>query len=102
MKITKKQIDNIFEFADDQSIAWLMLYELVYPNWNEINKLDGYPQVNEFTNEYIMSKFIELDKKYHPDVISGGLWLNLGFSSLNTHTLPDWEIVPCEYSLKDN
>jgi hypothetical protein len=60
MKITKNQIDNIFEFADDQSIAWLMLYELVFPNWHDIEKLDGYPQVNEFTNEYIFSKFIEV------------------------------------------
>ncbi len=100
MNISKQHIDNIFKFAEDQSTAWLMLYQLVYPNWDSIDKLDGYPQVNEKTNEYIMGKFIELDKKYHPDVISGGLWMNIGFSSLNTNLLSDWEVIPCEFTLK--
>lgn len=101
MKIKQQHIDNIFNFADNQSMAWSMLYQLVFPDWDNIDKLDGYPQVNENTNNYIMGKFIELDRKYHPNVIPGGLWLNLGFSSLNTKILPDWELIPCEYSLKE-
>ena len=98
--ISKDMIDNIFDFADNQHIAWKMLYELVYSNFNEIKKLDDYPRVNELTNNYIWMKFMRLDEKYHPEVISGGLWMNLGFGT--DESLSDWKIKPCGYTLCDN
>jgi len=95
--LTEKIVDDIFENADDQADAWLGLYKFVFPNWDEIKMLDGYPKVNEKTNKFLFMKFIAFDKNHHPDVIAGGLWMNRGFSTRETYTLPDWEVIPCEY-----
>ena len=100
VKLDKNTIDDIFNSSNNQHIAWLKLYKICYPEWDIIDELDNYPSVNEKTNDYIWLKFMELDKKYHPEVLSGGLWMNVGFACDNT--IPEWQVKPCGYTVKDN
>lgn len=96
--LDSNKIDEIFQENDHQIDVTIALYKLVYPNWNDITLVDGYPTINEFTSKYIMGKFIEFDKKYHPDVMNGGCWMNKGFSALYGESLKDWECIPANYS----
>jgi len=88
--VTKKIIDACFD-VDHQADAMVNLYKLVYPDWDSIRKIDGFPRAGKELCVYICRSFIKFDEKHHPDVIKGGLWFNNGFSSLNTDDL-DWEI----------
>lgn len=90
-KLTKETIDKVFEQFDHQTDVCIGIYKLVFPNWDNIEKVDGWPSISKNTNEYIMRKFISFDRIHHPDVIKGGIWLNYGFSSLNNN-VPDWMV----------
>ena len=90
VKVDKKIIDACFE-VEHQADAMVNLYKLVFPDWNEIAKIDGFPRCDKDLCVYICRCFIAFDEKHHPNVIKGGLWLNNGFSSLGADDL-DWEI----------
>jgi hypothetical protein len=77
--LSKDTIDTIFEMANEQGEYWLRLYNYAIPNWSTVFFINGYPKVNPETAEYIFGKAIEYDKVHHPDVLSGGLWLDYGF-----------------------
>lgn len=81
MEISKNQIDEIFADAEDQAEAFFGLYRLIYPNWDEIKQVIGYPKTSLELDCYIFDKFIELDREKHPGVLPGGLWMNRGFST---------------------
>lgn len=101
-KITKEFIDAAFE-CEHQSDALVTLYKFAFPDWDVIESVDGFPAVGEKASNYIWDKFIEFDKKHHPKVMAGGLWLNNGFSSQEGKRLGlgPWEIstdeVPVVY-----
>lgn len=81
-------IDKVFAEAKTQAEYWSGMYRLAFSDWDEIEEIEGYPTVSEKTGEYIMGKAIEWDDA-HPEmrgkgglkVMSGGLWMNKGFSS---------------------
>ena len=77
--LSKETIDTIFEMAKEQSDYALGLYTYVVDNWDAVISVNGYPKVNQETADYIFGKAIEYDKAHHPDVLSGGLWLDYGF-----------------------
>lgn len=91
IKVTKEQINKIFEGSKDQADACVGLYKLAFPDWNNINKIDGWPKIGQEMAEYLFRKWTEFDRKHHPDVMAGGLWLNKGFCTLNNDHL-EWEI----------
>ena len=91
IKVTRKEINKIFDEAEHQADVAIGLYKLAFPDWDDITKVDGFPKVSKSMNKHIFRKFIEFDEKHHPNVIKGGLWLNNGFSSLEADHL-DWEI----------
>lgn len=76
----RQQIDEIFDRYTNQWDVVVALYRLAHPDYDNIKKLVGWPRVGEELGDYIMQKFREFDRKYHPDVISGGAWFNYGFS----------------------
>jgi len=82
IKLDKKTIDNIFEKAQHQQDYVIGLYKIAFPNWSKIKQVHGYPTIHPKTNEYIFGKAIEFDKKHHPNIVNGGLWLNNGFSTI--------------------
>ena len=92
--LTKEQLQqrllDIFEKADHQNSALVGIYKLFIPDWEKIERLEGFPTVGQEMWCYICNLFIDFDQKCHPNVINGGLWINCGFSS--NPDLGPWEI----------
>jgi hypothetical protein len=66
------------------------IYKLVMPDWDNIEKIHGFPEAGNDLWKFICRQFIAFDEKHHPNVFKGGIWMNSGFSS-NGHLDP-WEI----------
>jgi len=86
----QERIDAIFEASENQVDAAIAVYTMAFPDWEKIVEIDGWPACGEKMHNYLFEKFISLDKKHHPDVFVGGLWMNRGFSV--DRKLGDWEI----------
>jgi len=99
IKFTKKIIDDIFAQHTHQSNVVVALYKLVFPDWDNIKQVHGWPSAGKELNKYIFKKFTTFDKKHHPDVFSSGLWLNNGFSTLDK-TVPDWSVTADDISVE--
>lgn len=94
IELTQETIDNLFKDATNQGDVLIALYKIAFPDWDNIRKLSGWPSISNKTSDYLFKKFIEFDRKYHPDVIGGGCWLNSGFSV--EKNLDDWKIYPID------
>lgn len=95
IKLTKEMIDKVFkdgmnEKEPHQADVLIRIYKIAFPNWDNIKKINSWPRISKKTWMYIMSKFIAFDKKYHPKVMNGGIWLNNGFS--NNENIKDWVV----------
>ena len=90
--LPKERIEACFDGKEDQGQVWDALYRAVYPDWDAIEHIDGYPLVSENTHGYIFKRFVEFDKAHHPDCFAGGLWMNSGFGY--DRSLKDWYVVP--------
>ena len=93
--LTQEDIDRLFEEEEakpnpQQVNVFISLYKKAFPNLDEIKTLKNWPRVSRTTQEYLFTKFINFDKKHHPKVLNGGLWLNKGFSIKDD--LQDWQI----------
>lgn len=88
--ITTDQIKAIFEEAEHQSDYAIGIYKLAFPDWDEIKEVKGWPRISVNMNKFIFSLAIDFDKKHHPKVQCGGLWMNKGFGS---DSEIDWGIV---------
>jgi len=86
----QQRLQQIFEQADHQSSALVRIYQLIFPDWEKIDRLEGFPTVGVELWKYICQLFIQLDQKHHPQVFKGGLWFNSGFSS--SDKLGPWDI----------
>ena len=80
VQLTREQFAACFD-REEQGEVLLSLYRLVFPDYDSIFRIEGYPTVNKDTSQWLWDKWIEFDAKYHPNVMSGGLWLNLGFKT---------------------
>lgn len=80
--LSEPKVDACFEEKTEQAEVWVALYKLVYPGWDKIEQIDGYPACSPHLNDYIFRKFMAFDAKHHPDVLPGGLWINRGWSSI--------------------
>lgn len=88
--LSKETIDTIFATAKVQWDYVFGLYRTAIDNWDSVIKVNGYPEVSPNTSEYIWQKAIRYDKEYHPDVLSGGAWMNNGWGI--DKTMPDWAV----------
>ncbi len=86
----KAHILRIFDKAEDQNEIIINLYRLLFPDWDRIHKIHGYPNVGEELWKFIARQFQGFDKKHHPKTLPGGAWMNLGFAS--SPELEPWEI----------
>ena len=84
------KIRNIFESHTKQDVALVEIYKLALPDWDAIEKIHGYPEVGPEFWQFACKGFIEFDRKHHPSVFAGGLWLNNGFQS-NSKLAP-WQL----------
>lgn len=78
----------------DQGLMLEALYRMIFPDWDRIIALDGWPECNKATAVYITKRFMEFDREHHPDVLNGGAWMNSGWSQQG-QDLPDWHVRTC-------
>lgn len=89
-KELKSRIKSIFDKHDHQQQVLIGLYQMVFPDWDQIFKIHGYPNTGEDLWKFICRQFQEFDRTHHPNCMPGGIWMNNGFSA--NHVLEDWEI----------
>jgi len=90
METFQHRLQAVFEQAEHQSSALIGLYKMLIPDWERIDRLEGYPVVGRGLWQYIANLFIDFDQRHHPQIFNGGLWLNQGFSS--SEEIGSWEI----------
>jgi hypothetical protein len=90
MIITKEEVERIFASSSHQAEAVEALYRLVFPDYNDILELQGFPEAGERLSRLIWDKFFEFDHAHHPEVMAGGRWMNNGFST--NKELGEWEV----------
>ena len=86
----KEHIKNIFEKHDHQRNVLADIYKMVFPDWDNIEMVDGYPEAGIELWKYIWRLFVEFDAKHHPKCFKGGAWMNTGFSG--NKELSPWSI----------
>ncbi len=86
----QRRLQEIFEKAEHQERALIELYRMVIPDWDRLERLEGFPVVGQEMWKYICQLFIDLDQRLHPEIFKGGLWMNAGFSC--SGDLGPWEI----------
>ena len=95
IRLDEKAVKAIFETAENQSDALIALYRMVFPEWDRITKIDGWPTCNKQTWTSICRLFMNLDERKHADVMPGGMWMNNGFSGHEGEHLKDWQVERC-------
>ena len=86
----RSHISGIFERHTNQQHVVVDLYRLVLPDWDQIEKLKGHPQVGMEFSYFIFHKFQDFDREHHPNCMPAGAWLNWGFST--NRDLDPWRI----------
>ena len=96
----RKRIKAIFREQENQSDVLVEIYKLVFPDWERITEVEGYPEAGDDLWKFICGLFMDFDRRNHPDVMPGGMWMNTGFS-VNSG-LSAWEIgfVNCKVIMK--
>ncbi len=84
------RLQEVFEKAEHQNSALIGIYKLIMPEWDRIERLEGFPEMGQEMWRYICNLFIDFDQRHHPEVFNGGIWVNQGFSS--SDELGPWEI----------
>ena len=98
MKLNELEVDELFRVSEHQADVLVGLYSMVYPSWDDIAKVQGYPKISDATNKKLFEKFIKFDLKHHPEVMAGGCWMNNGFSG--EKDIAEWHVEPAEVTLK--
>lgn len=88
-ELSKESIDSVFKQATHQGEYVIGLYKLAIPEFDNVEKMEGFPEISVRTSDYIFDKAIEFDKLHHPGVFSGGIWMNNGFSRAD---IDDWTV----------
>ena len=86
----QQHLQEIFEESEHQNSVIVKLYKMLFPDWEKIQSIEGFPAVGKALNEYIFNLFIEFDREHHPECFKGGSWLNQGFST--NEKLDPWAI----------
>ena len=87
-------LQEIFEKSDHQDSVIVKLYKMLFPDWEKIQRIEGFPEVGQTLWDYICNLFIEFDREHHPGCFKGGAWINRGFSS-------SYKLEPGEINLED-
>ena len=103
ISLTRETIDSIFKNAEHPPDAVLALYKAVFPNWDSILLIEGWPTIAHETSLYIFAKF---NGRWREEGVSAGLmWMNKGFSTLKADELemPSWvvNLSTCEIKLNE-
>jgi dsDNA-specific endonuclease/ATPase MutS2 len=86
----RAEIEKLFRESTDQSTVLIEIYKTVFPDWDKIDHIDGWPKCGKVLWIWICDLFIAFDHEHHPKVVSGGLWINSGFGV--NEDLADYEV----------
>jgi len=86
----QKRIQEIFDYASSNQEALFEIYKLIFPDMDNIKKIEGHPVADKNLWTYIWRLFIQLDRKCHPQEFAGAIWINKGFG-MNSG-LKSWSI----------
>jgi hypothetical protein len=86
----ESRIEIIFDQSNHRENVLLDLYRMIFPRWDQIAMVSGFPEVGRELWTFIYLLFREFDRKQHPDSLPGDAWIEFGFSD-NQSLLP-WEI----------
>ena len=108
VRLNAEEVKAVFDTATDQGDALVALYRMAFGSeWDRIEKLDGWPTCNQYTSAAICKMFMDFDERRTPgcgtfprSVMPGGIWLNNGFSTLNTEGLKNWQVRLCGYTVQ--
>ena len=91
LKTLKEHIKAIFDKYQHQEEVLIDLYKMVFPEWDQIDKVEGFPAAGNDLWRFICLCFQEFDRR----------WMNSGFSV--NHELSPWEIgfKKCSVVYKD-
>jgi len=76
----QKYIAKQFRENDHQAMVLVGIYKMILPDWDSIEKITRAPSCGEEMWAFICKLFIRFDRKHHPDIFNGGLWMSSGFS----------------------
>ncbi|MBU4352998.1 MAG: hypothetical protein KJ939_08030 [Nanoarchaeota archaeon] len=101
LKTLKEHIKAIFDKYQHQEEVLIALYKMVFPEWDQIDKVEGFPAAGNDLWQFICRCFQEFDRRNHPEVMPAGAWMNSGFSV--NYELSPWEIgfKKCSVVYKD-
>ena len=91
IRLCEDDIRAVIENAQSQNDYIVSIYRMVFPEWDDIEKIGGWPQCNKKTWAAICRIAMAWDEK-NTECMAGGCWMNNGFSSSDAEHLPDWEI----------
>ena len=106
IKLDRAAVEAAISGAAFESDAVVAVFRMVYPNFDDIERVDGFPKCNTKTWKAICIMTCELtnklnkDRRYDKQVMPGGAWINWGFSSGRTDEdpmapeIPDWHVIP--------
>jgi hypothetical protein len=106
MKLDPKAVQALFDSAQTQADYINGLYAMVHPDYKTIKHLDGWPVCSTETWKRICglaqavdNRINERERKQathrHLDIMPGGAWLNMGFSTRGSDKpLELWEVIP--------
>jgi len=77
--MTKEQVEQVFVDAMTHEDYLIGIYRLVFPDWDNIERIERWPACNEFTWSAICRMAMDWDQA-HTNCFAGGAWMNNGFS----------------------
>ena len=86
----QQRLQEVFEQAEHQDSVLVGLYKMLLPDWDRIERVEGFPLIGQEMWRYIWNLFIHFDEQHHPGCFKGGVWLNNGFSS--SDKLGPWDV----------
>lgn len=109
MKLDKEAVKAAVLAAATESDALVALYRMLYPQWEDIEKIGDdaqpWPACNSKTWKEICRVFQDLTnrlnqaRRYDKQVMPGAVWMNNGFTQ--DETLKDWWVKPATVKLKE-
>ena len=107
--LNKDEVQAVVLQAESETKAVVAIFQMVYPNFDEIKSVDGYPHCNTATWKRIcqwmqdLTERLNKDRRYDKQVMPGGAWLNWGFSCHGDacKELKDWQVLPAPVVLAE-
>jgi hypothetical protein len=111
IRLDPKQIAELIRKSGTETDAVLAIFKLVYPNFDDIESVEGYPACTEATWKIICREFMDLThllnkaRAFDKQVMPGGAWMNYGFTTIERTmpnvSLPDWWVIPAPVKMKE-